>query len=59
MIRSTADQTFLLRAAVDHAIYLDQPLFVTLYDYSQCFDSLWLNKGWSRERSSQHIENTK
>ena len=40
--RSTADQTYLLRAAVDHCKYLDQPLFVTLYDYSQCFDSLWL-----------------
>ena len=41
--RSTADQTFLMRAAVDHAKYLDQPLFITLYDYSQCFDSLWLS----------------
>ena len=41
--RSTADQTLLLRAAVDHAKYLDQPLFITLYDYSQCFDSLWLS----------------
>lgn len=41
--RSTADQTFLLRAAIDHAKYLDQPLFITLYDYSQCFDSLWLS----------------
>ena len=41
--RSTADQTFLLRAATDHAKYLDQPLFITLYDYSQCFDSLWLS----------------
>ena len=36
--RSTADQTSLLRAAVDHAKYLNQPLFITLYDYSQCFD---------------------
>ena len=41
--RSTADQTYLLRAASDHCIYLDKPLFVTLYDYSQCFDSLWLS----------------
>ena len=40
--RSTADQTYMLRAAVDHSIYLDQPLFITLYDYSQCLDSLWL-----------------
>ena len=40
--RSTADQTYLLRAAIDHCKYLEQPLYVTLYDYSQCFDSLWL-----------------
>ena len=40
--RSTADQTFLLRAAIDHAVYINKPLFLTLYDYSQCFDSLWL-----------------
>ena len=41
--RSPADQTFLVRAAVDHAKYLNKPLFLTLYDYSQCFDSLWLS----------------
>ena len=41
--RSPADQTFLIRAAIDHAKYLDQPLFITMYDYSQCFDSLWLS----------------
>ena len=41
--RSTADQTFLLRAASDHCKYVDRPLFITLYDYSQCFDSLWLS----------------
>jgi hypothetical protein len=41
--RSTADQTYLLRAATDHCLYLDQPLYITLYDYSQCFDSLWLS----------------
>ena len=40
--RSTADQTYLFRAAIDHCKYMGQPLFVTLYDYSQCFDSLWL-----------------
>ena len=40
--RSTADQTYLFRAAIDHCKYMDQPLYVTLYDYSQCFDSLWL-----------------
>ena len=41
--RSTADQTYLLRAASDHCKYIDRPLFITLYDYSQCFDSLWLS----------------
>ena len=40
--RSTADQTFLVRAAIDHCKYMNKPLFLTLYDYSQCFDSLWL-----------------
>ncbi len=33
------DQTFLLRAAVDHAKYTNKPLYITLYDYSQCFDA--------------------
>ena len=41
--RGPADQTFLMRAAIDHAKYLDQPLYITLYDYAQCFDSLWLS----------------
>ena len=40
--RSPADQTFLLRAAVDHSKYLKKPLYIVLYDYKQCFDSLWL-----------------
>ena len=40
--RSPADQTFMLRAAVDHAVYLNRPLYITVYDFSQCFDSLWL-----------------
>ncbi len=37
------DQTYLLRAAIDHSKYTKKPLYVTLYDYSQCFDSLWLS----------------
>ena len=41
--RSIADHTYLLRAAIDHCKYLDRPLYVTFYDYSQCFDSLWLS----------------
>ena len=41
--RSTADQTFLLRSGIDHSKFLDKPLYITLYDFSQCFDSLWLD----------------
>ena len=40
--RSPADQTFLLRGCIDHAKYMNRPLYVVLYDYTQCFDSLWL-----------------
>ena len=41
--RGPADQTFLLRASIDHSKYLNRPLYIVLYDYSQCFDSLWLD----------------
>ena len=40
--RSPADQTFLLRSAVNHSVYLNKPLFLTLYDFRQCFDKVWL-----------------
>ena len=40
--RSPADQTFLLRSSIDHSKFLNKPLYITLYDFSQCFDSLWL-----------------
>ena len=40
--RSPADQTFILRGCIDHAKYINRPLYVVLYDYSQCFDALWL-----------------
>ena len=40
--RGCGDNTFLLRGAVDHAKYTGKTLFLTLYDYTQCFDSLWL-----------------
>ena len=40
--RSPADQTFLLRNAVNHSVYLNKPLFLTLYDFRQCFDKVWL-----------------
>ena len=41
--RSTYDQTFLLRTFIGHAKYTGKPLFLTLYDYKQCFDNLWLD----------------
>ena len=40
--RSPADQTFLARSAINHALYLNKPLFLTLYDFRQCFDKIWL-----------------
>ena len=40
--RSPADQTFLLRGCIDHAKFMKRPVYIVLYDYSQCFDSLWL-----------------
>ena len=41
--RGPAEQTFLLRSAVDHSKFLNKPLYITLYDFTQCFDSLWLD----------------
>ena len=35
-------RTFLLRSAVNHSVYLNKPLFLTLYDFRQCFDKVWL-----------------
>ncbi len=40
--RSTGDCVFIIRSLIDHALYLNTPLYLTLYDYSTCFDSLWL-----------------
>ena len=40
--RSASDQLFLVRACVDHARYLKIIIFLTLYDFKQCFDSMWL-----------------
>ncbi len=42
--RSTCDQTFLLYAIIDHAKYLNKQVYLTFYDYSTCFDSLWLEE---------------
>lgn len=40
--RSTCDIMFLLYGVMDHAKYLNKQIFLTFYDYSTCFDSLWL-----------------
>ena len=42
--RSTADQTFIMRSIINHALYLGKKLFITCYDYKQCFDKLWLQE---------------
>ena len=39
---STADCMFMVNSLIDHAKYQKNPLYLTLYDYSTCFDSLWL-----------------
>ena len=61
--RSPADQTFLLRAGVDHCKYLKKALFVVLYDYKQCFDSLWLSDCllslWNLGVTSETLNNLK
>ena len=40
--RSCADTTFLLRGVLDHSRYVNKPVYILTYDYTQCFDSLWL-----------------
>ena len=40
--KSPADSVFILNAVKDHALYLNCPLYITFYDYTTCFDSLWL-----------------
>ena len=40
--RMTMDQTFLLRSVINHALYMNKPIFITMYDFRQCFDKLWL-----------------
>ena len=40
--RGPADQTYLLRGSLDHSKYMGKATYVTLYDFAQCFDSLWL-----------------
>jgi hypothetical protein len=61
--RGPADQTFLLRAAIDHSKYLRRPLYIVLYDYKQCFDSLWLSDCllslWNLGVKSETLNNLK
>ena len=40
--RGPPDSLFLVYGLIDHAKYLHKQLFLTFYDYSTCFDSLWL-----------------
>ena len=40
--RGSLDDLFLVKGCIDHAKYLNSPLFLTLYDFKQCFDALWL-----------------
>ena len=40
--RSTTDNVFMLKGIIDHRIYTGEPTYVTLYDFKQAFDSLWL-----------------
>ena len=40
--KSAADNVFILNACIDHAKYLNQPLYLAFYDFQQCFDKLWL-----------------
>ena len=40
--RSASDQLYLIRASIDHAKYLRKTVILTLYDFKQCFDGMWL-----------------
>jgi exonuclease III len=61
--RSPPDQQFLLRAAIDHSCYLNKAMYTTLYDYSQCFDSIWLSDSllclWRLGVNSETLNNIK
>ena len=40
--KSPADNVFLVNACIDHAKYINKPLYLCFYDFQQCFDKLWL-----------------
>ena len=42
--RGPCDSLFLINGMIDHAKYLNSELFFTFYDYTTCFDSIWLEE---------------
>ena len=40
--RGPLDNLFLFQSCIDHAKYTNAPLYITVYDFAQCFDALWL-----------------
>ena len=42
--RGTVDNHFLLKGCIDHSKYLNNPVYITVYDFEQCFDALWLEE---------------
>ena len=40
--RGPLDNMFLLQGCIDHAKHMNVPLYITVYDFAQCFDALWL-----------------
>ena len=42
--RGPADNLFLVKSCIDHANYLNSPVYITVYDFEQCFDALWLEE---------------
>ncbi len=40
--RGCPDNLFLMNSCIDHARYLNVPVYITVYDFEQCFDALWL-----------------
>ena len=40
--RGCPDNTFLIKGVIDHAIYINKAVYMNLYDFRQCFDSMWL-----------------
>ena len=43
--RMTMDQTFLLRSGINHAVYMNKPIFITMYDFRQCWTCDFVEAG--------------